>query len=198
MATGEAGLSRREQYRFVITAAGPRYASITIALILGLPVGAYISGNSMVLFYVHIGLAAFWFGMDFFFRYVLAPAVAEAEPQIVASLLPHLSPKIMVVGEALTLGTLGSGVGLAHRLGYLTTPTVWVWGALGIATVMLFIAFIPLHSSQTELLLELDSTSPDLVRVEKLNQTALRWLMGMTSLFLTILVMMVGMRGLIG
>jgi hypothetical protein len=74
---------------------------------------------------------------------------------------------------------------------------VWVWGALGIATVMLYIAFVPLHHYQTELLLELDSAVPNGERVETLNGKALRWLMGMTGLFLLIILMMVGMRGLV-
>jgi hypothetical protein len=198
MAIVDTDLNRGDQYRFIITAAGTRYATVAVGLILGLPVIAYLSGSVTALFYVHIGLAAFWFGMDFFFRYVLAPAVEASGPETAASLLPHLSPRIMVVGESLTLGTIGSGIGLAQRFGYLATPPVWVWGALAIAAVMLYIAFVPLHHSQTELLLELDSAAPDGERVETLNGKAPRWLTGMTGLFLLIILMMVGMRGLLG
>lgn len=198
MATVDTDLSRGDQYRFIIRSAGTRYATVAVVLILGLPVVAYLSGNTTVLFYVHIGLAAFWFGTDFFFRYVLAPAVEQSGPETAVSLIPNLSPKLMVVGESLTLGTIGSGIGLANRLGYLITPTVWVWGALSIAIVMIFIAFVPLHHYQTQMLIELDSPQPDGERVERLNATAMQWLMGMTGLFLVILVMMIGMRGLLG
>jgi hypothetical protein len=198
MATVDTELNRGDQYRFIIRSAGSGYATVAAGLILGLPVIAYLSGSVSALFYVHIGLAAFWFGMDFFFRYVLAPTVEASGPETAASLLPHLSPRIMVVGESLTLGTIGSGVGLAQRLGYLATPPVWVWGALAIAAVMLYIAFVPLHHYQTELVLELDSPVPDGERVETLNGKALRWLTGMTGLFLLIILMMVGMRGLLG
>jgi hypothetical protein len=198
MATGDAELSRGDQYRFIITATGTRYATVAGGLILGLPVIAYLSGSVTALFYVHIGLAAFWFGMDFFFRYVLAPAVEASGPETAASLLPYLSPRIMVVGESLTLGTIGSGIGLAQRLGYLATPEVWVWGALAIAAVMIYIAFVPLHHYQTELLLELDSVAPNDERIEMLNGKALHWLTSMTGLFLLIILMMVGMRGLLG
>ncbi len=62
---------------------------------------------------------------------------------------------------------------------------------------MIFIAFVPLHHSQTQMLIELDGPKPDSEVVTRLNATAMQWLMGMTSLFLVILVMMVGMRGLI-
>jgi hypothetical protein len=198
MATGDTELSHGDQYRFIIESAGIRYATVASGLILGLPVIAYLSGSVTALFYVHIGLAAFWFGMDFFFRYVLAPAVEASGPETAASLLPHLSPRIMVVGESLTLGTIGSGIGLAQRLGYLATPEVWVWGALAIAAIMIYIAFVPLHRYQTELLLELDSAASNGERIEMLNRKALHWLMSMTGLFLLIILMMVGMRGLLG
>src|SRR5699024_4694383 len=141
MATVETDPSRREQYRFIIEAAGPRYAAVAVSLILGLPVVAYLSGNTTVLFYVHVGLAAVWLGTDFFFRYVLTPAIDESGSETALALIPHLSSKLMVVGESLTLGTVGSGVGLADRFGYLADPTVWVWGALAIAFVMVAIAF---------------------------------------------------------
>lgn len=198
MTPADTELSRGDQYRFIVTAAGIRYATVATVFVFGLPIIAYVSGSVAAMFYVHIGLAAFWFGMDFFFRYVLAPAVEKSGPETAASLLPQLSPRIMVVGELLTLGTIGSGIGLAQRLGYLTTPVIWVWGALGIAAVMIYIAFVPLHYYQTELLLELDSAAPNSERVEMLNGKALRWLMGMTGLFLLIIFMMVGMRGLLG
>lgn len=197
MATEHRDLTRRDQYGFVVAAAGTRYTAVAAGLILGLPVLAYLSGSLTALFYVHVGLAAFWFGMDFFFRYVMAPAVDDSGPEIGAGLIPHLTPRIMVVGESLTLGTIGSGIGLAHRFGYLISPDHWVMGALGIAAVMLVIAFVPLHHYQVELLLELESSNPDGGRIERLVGTAMRWLMAMTGLFLLILVMMVGMRGLL-
>ncbi len=128
MATVSDGSSRSDQYRFIITAAGTRYATVAVGLILGLPIVAYLSGNTTILFYVHIGLAAFWFGTDFFFRYVLAPAIEESGPETAVALIPSLSSRLMVVGESLTLGTIGSGIGLAHRLGYLAPSTIWVWG----------------------------------------------------------------------
>jgi hypothetical protein len=63
---------------------------------------------------------------------------------------------------------------------------------------VIVIAFGPLHHYQTEMLIELASPAPNSERVAHLNRTAMRWLMGMTGLFLLIILMMVGMRGLIG
>jgi hypothetical protein len=184
-----------ERIWYVIESAGTQYAAGAAGLILGLPIVTFLSGDTTAMFYVHVGLGAFWFGLDYFFRYVLAPAIDKAGPEVATSLIPHLTPKIMVVGESLTLGTIGSGIGLAYRLGYWSNPSVYLWGALGVAMVMLLIAFGPLHRLQTEMLIELASSEPDGQRVAKLNSTALRWLMGMTGLMLVIIAMMTGLRG---
>jgi hypothetical protein len=197
MATVDTPATHREQLWFVIDAAGARYATLAAGLILGLPILAFLSGNATLLFYVHVGLGAFWFGLDFFFRYVMAPALEEAGPETATSIIPHLTPRIMVVGESLTLGTVGSGIGLAYLLGYWASPSVYLWGAVVLATVMVAIAFGPLHSLQTRMVLELASPDPDGDRVSELNGKALRWLAGMTGLMLVIIAMMTGIRGLL-
>lgn len=190
-------LGRVGEYRMVFDKAGSRFVAIAFLLILGLPIATYLSGVVGALFYVHITLAAVWVGTDFFFRYSLAPAVGRSGPETAMALIPNLTPRLMVVGESLTLGVIGSGIGLAHRLGYLASPSIWVWGALIIALPILFFAFVPLHHYQIEMLLELDSPDPDGERVGRLNDTAMTWLMGMTGLLLLMLVMMAGMRGMI-
>jgi hypothetical protein len=195
MATVGTPSAPRERLWFVIESAGTRYAAIAGGLILGLPIVAFLSGDVTLLFYVHVGLGAFWFGLDYFFRYVLAPALEKAGPDTASALIPHLTPKIMVVGESLTLGTIGSGIGLAYRLGYWADPSVYLWAALGIAAVMLVIAFGPLHHLQTEMVVELASARPNGQRVGDLNRTALRWLFGMTGLMLVIIGLMTGLRG---
>lgn len=195
--TAPTELGRMGEYRMVVDKAGSQFVAVAVGLILGLPLVAYLSGVVGVLFYVHITLAAVWVGTDFFFRYSLAPAVGRSGPETAMSLIPNLTPRLMVVGESLTIGVIGSGIGLAHRLGYLASPTIWVWGALIVAVPILFFAFVPLHHYQIEMLLELDSPDPDGERVGRLNDTAMKWLMGMTGLLLLMLVMMAGMRGML-
>jgi hypothetical protein len=67
MAMVDSPRSHSERLWFVIDSAGTRYATIAIGLILGLPLVAFLSGDSTILFYVHVSLGAFWFGLDFFF-----------------------------------------------------------------------------------------------------------------------------------
>ena len=192
-----APMSTVEEIQFVINSAGSQYAGTAAGLILGVPVVAFLSESATLLFYVHVSLGAFWFGLDYFFRYVMAPALERAGPDTAASVIPYLTPKIMVVGESLTLGTIGSGIALAYRLDYWSDPSIYLWGALGVAIVMILIAFGPLHSLQTAMLVELASPSPDGQRVGELNRRALRWLMGMTGLMLVVIAMMTGLRGLL-
>lgn len=139
-------LGRIGEYRLVIDKAGHQFVAVVVLLILGLPIAAYLSGILGVLFYVHFTLAAIWVGTDFFFRYSLAPAVGRSGPDTAMALIPTLTPRLMVVGESLTLGVIGSGIGLAHRFGYLAKPTIWVWGALVISIPIVFFAFVPLHT----------------------------------------------------
>ena len=122
MATVAAPISTTEEIQFVIDSAGSQYPGMDTGLIFGLPVVAFLSGSSTLLFYVHVGLGAFWFGLDFFFRYVMAPALEKAGPDTAISVIPHLTPKIMIFGESLTLGTIGgyrarlpSATGVARR-----------------------------------------------------------------------------------
>ena len=62
---------------------------------------------------------------------------------------------------------------------------------------MIAIAFGPLHSLQTAMLVELASVEPDGSRVSKLNGRTLDWLLGTTGLMLVIIWMMTGLRGLL-
>jgi len=201
MAAASADMGRMAEYRMVVDKAGPGFVRTVLPITLGLPILAYLLsyflGVAWFLFYVHITLATVWVGTDIFFRYSLAPAVGASGPATAMSLIPNLTPRLMTVGESLTLGVVGSGIGLAHQFGYFANPTVFVYGALVVAVGVIYFAFVPLHHYQVEMLQELDSAEPDGERVGELNDTAMRWLMGMTVLLAVMLFMMVGMRGLV-
>jgi hypothetical protein len=73
MATVDRPSTHREELRVLIDIAGSRFATIAAVLFLGAPLIAYLSGDSRAVFYVHVALGAFWFGLDFFFKFVLGP-----------------------------------------------------------------------------------------------------------------------------
>ena len=195
MATIEQPASHRQEVGLVVDLADQRFALVAVFVTLGTPIVAFLSGIPSVMFYVHVALGAFWFGLDFFFKFVLGPVLDDAPDQAAGAVNQHLVPKMVVVAEPLSVGVVGSGIGLAALLGYWTNPTVWLWGALGIGILMLVVGFGPLHFTTTEMAVELSKDEPDGDRVEALFGKALRWGLLQTIFMLTIIVTMVGMRG---
>ena len=149
------------------------------------------------MFYVHVALGAFWFGLDFFFKFVLGPSLDAAPDEAAGAVNRRLIPKIVVVAEPLSIGVIGSGIGLAFMLDYWATPSIWLWGALGIGVLMLVNGFGPLHLVTTRMVVELDKNEPDGERLDALFGKAMQWGLLQTVFMIAIIVMMVGLRGLI-
>lgn len=197
MATADAPRNHRDELGLLVKLADRKFAVAAAVVTLGAPLAAYLSGVPSVLFYVHVALGAFWFGLDFFFKFVLGPAL-DAAPDDAAGAVNHrLIPKMVVVAEPLSVGVIGSGIGLAHLLGYWANPSVWLHAALGIGVLMLLVGFGPLHVVTTRMSVELASDDPDGERLDDLFGTAMQWGLLQTVFMLAILVTMVGLRGLI-
>jgi hypothetical protein len=189
--------SHREELGLVVERANQEFAITAVLVTIGTPVVAYLSGIASLMFYVHVALGAFWFGLDFFFKFVLGPSL-DAAPDDAAGAVNHqLVPKLAVVAEPLSVGVIGSGIGLASMLGYWADPSIWLWGALVIGALMLVNGFGPLHFATTKMVVELDKEEPDSERLDALFATALQWGLLQTAFMLAIIVMMVGLRGLI-
>ena len=197
MATVERPASHRGELGLLVDMADRQYATAALLITIGAPIVAYLSGSTTLLFYVHVALGAFWFGLDFFFKFVLGPALDASPDQAVGAVNANLVPKIVVVAEPLSVGVVGSGIGLAWRLGYFAEPTPWLYGALGIAALMLLNGFGPLHRATSKLVVELSLEEPDPGRLEAHFGTALRWGLLQSGFMLAILAMMVGLRGIL-
>lgn len=113
-----------QSYRYIFDKAS--YPYLAIGICIGGPIIAYLTGSLPIIFYAHVTLVAFWFGLDFFIEYVLAPAMDNADSDTTMGLIPSIQPNIMVFGEVLTVGTILSGsaspissdISLTHRFGY--------------------------------------------------------------------------------
>lgn len=194
MATVERPSTHREELGIVLEAADRRFATVGAVLFLGVPLVTYLAGDPRGLFYVHVALGAFWFGLDFFFKFVLGPALDQAGEEAAATVNHALIPKMVVVAEPLSVGVVGSGIGLADLMGYWADPTVWLWGALGISTVMLLVGFGPLHVLTTRMAVELSMPDPDGERIDDLFGKTVQWGLVQTVLMLAVIAMMVGIR----
>lgn len=197
MATIDQPTTHRDELGLLLELADRRFALVTGLITLGLPVIAYLSGSESFLFYVHVGLGAFWFGLDFFFKFVLGPALDAAPDEAAGAVNRRLVPKMVVVAEPLSVGVIGSGIGLAALLGHWANPSIWLWGALVIGALMLLVGFGPLHLVTTRMVVELDKDAPDGERLDRLFGKAMQWGLLQTVFMLAIIVMMVGLRGLL-
>jgi len=194
MATVDRPSNHREELSLVINTAGTRFATVAAILFLGAPIVAYLSGDARAMFYVHVGLGAFWFGLDFFFKFVLGPSLDEVPDEVAGAVNQYLVPKMAMVAEPLSVGVIGSGIGLAEMMGYWEAPSIWLWGALGIGITMLVIGFGPLHILTTKMGVELSMPEPDGNRIEELFGKTMKWGLVQTILMLAIIAMMTGIR----
>jgi len=188
--------SHREELGLIVDLADKQFTVVVAMITLGAPLVAYVSGLPSVMFYVHVALGAFWFGLDFFFKFVLGPSL-DAAPEEAAGAVNHrLVPKMVVVAEPLSIGVVGSGIGLGAMLGYWADPSIWLWGALLVGVLMLVNGFGPLHLITTRMVVELDTDDPNSERLDALFGKAMQWGLVQTVFMLAIIVMMVGLRGL--
>ncbi len=197
MASVDQPTSHRDELGLLVELADERFTLVAVLVTLGAPVLAYLSGSVSLLFYVHVALGAFWFGLDFFFKFVLGPSLEAAPEEAAGAVNRHLIPKMVTVAEPLSVGVIGSGIGLASLLGYWADPSIWLWGALALGVLMLVNGFGPLHVVTTKMVVELDKTDPDGERLDALFGKAQQWGLLQTVFMLAIVVMMVGLRGLI-
>lgn len=189
--------SHGEKIGLVVELADRQFTVVSILITLGMPVLAYLSGNTALMFYTHVALGAFWFGLDFFFKFVLGPSLDAAPDEAAGAVNQQLIPKMVAVAEPLSLGVIGSGIGLAAMLGYWTTPSIWLWGALGIGILMLINGFGPLHLVTTKMVVELNQDAPDGDRLDELFGKAMQWGLLQTIFMLAIILMMLGLRGVL-
>lgn len=194
MATVDRPSSHREELGILINSASQRFAAIAAIIFLGAPLVTYLSGDPRGLFYVHVALGAFWFGLDFFFKFVLGPSLDAASDEASAAVNTHLIPKMVLVAEPLSLGVIASGIGLADLMGYWADPSIWLWAALGIGILMLLIGFGPLHFLTTKMAVELSIPEPDGERLDELFGKTVQWGLVQTVLMLLIIGMMTGIR----
>ena len=197
MATTNTPTSHREELGTVVELADKQFTIAAVVITIGIPILSYLSGITSLMFYTHVALGAFWFGLDFFFKFVLGPSL-DASPDEAAGAVNHqLVPKMIAVAEPLSVGVIGSGIGLASLLGYWANPSVWLWGSLAVGVLMLLNGFGPLHIVTTRMAVELDKDDPDGERIDTLFGKAQQWGLLQTVFMLTILAMMVGLRGLL-
>lgn len=151
--------------------ANPRYAVAAVGLPLSLPVMGYLSNDPRLMFTIHLFLGAFWFGTSVLGAVVLGPVMGSLSKEANADFAGTFVPKMTLLMEPVSLGTVGSGIALAGMLGLFDNPTLGLWIALVLAAALLILGFGPLHTFTVEMFDELAAADTDYDRLASLNKT---------------------------
>lgn len=162
--------NRRERYRLMADAASRPFAAGAVAVPLLLPVLGYLSGDIRAMFTVHLFLGAFWFGTGVLGAVVLGPVMGSLSQGANVEFAEGFVPKMNLLMEPVSVGVIGSGVGLAGMMGLWDAPTPSLWAALAIAVALLVLGFGPLHMLTAGMFDEIAAEDTDHERLASLNK----------------------------
>ncbi|WP_436932171.1 hypothetical protein [Halosimplex halobium] len=162
--------SRRERYRFMALAASKPFAVGAVLVPLLLPVVGYLSGDVRVMFTVHLFLGAFWFGTAVLGAVVLGPVMGSLSEEANVEFAEGFVPRMNLLMEPVSVGVVGSGIGLAGMMGLWASPTPSLWAALGLAVALLVLGFGPLHKFTAGMFDEIAAEDTDHERLAALNR----------------------------
>lgn len=174
--------------------ADSRFAAGAIALPLALPVVGYFSGDHRLMFTVHLFLGAFWFGVALLGAAVLGPVMGALSEEANAEFTRRFVPKMTLLMEPVSVGVVGSGIGLAAMMGMWNSPSTALWIATALAAALLALGFGPLHHFTVGMFDELVAAETDHDRLQQL--TARYGMLSLVELLLMIAVVasMSGLR----
>ncbi|WP_340101599.1 hypothetical protein [Salinibaculum salinum] len=170
------------------------FAVGAVVVPLVLPVLAYFTSDVRIMFTVHLFLGAFWFGTAVLGAVVLGPVMGGLSEGANAEFAEGFVPKMNLLMEPVSVGAIGSGIGLADMMGLWAAPTPSLWAALALAVALLALGFGPLHKFTAGMFDEIAANETNHERLASLNKKY-----GMLSLIelvlmIAIVVTMSGLR----
>jgi len=162
--------NRRERYQLMAEAASRPFTIGAILLPLGLPILGYLSSDVRIMFTVHLFLGAFWFGTSVLGAVVLGPVMGSLSEDANVEFAEGFVPKMNLLMEPVSVGVVGSGIGLASMMGLWADPSHSLWAALGLAIALLVLGFGPLHAFTAGMFDEIAAEDTDHERLADLNK----------------------------
>jgi len=175
-------------------AASRPFAIGAVFLPLGLPVLGYLSGDVRVMFTVHLFLGAFWFGTAVLGAVVLGPVMGSLSEAANVEFAEGFVPKMNLLMEPVSVGVVGSGIGLASMMGLWADPSHSLWAALGLAVALLVLGFGPLHVFTAGMFDEIAAEDTDHERLADLNKKYGMLSLVELGLMIAIVATMAGLR----
>ncbi|WP_313695545.1 hypothetical protein [Halorarum halobium] len=186
--------NRRERYSLMADAADRKFTTGAVAVPLILPIAGYLSNDPRILFTVHLFLGAFWFGTAVLGAVVLGPVMGSLSREANAEFAEGFVPKMTFLMEPLSIGVVGSGIGLAGLMGLWDSPTPALWTSLVLAVALLVLGFGPLHKFTVGMFDEIAAQETDHERLADLNRKYGMLSMVELVLMVAIVVSMSGLR----
>ncbi|WP_353633497.1 hypothetical protein ABSL23_09155 [Halobacterium sp. NMX12-1] len=186
--------NRRERYSSMVDAASRPFAAGAVVVPLILPVLGYLSGDARVMFTVHLFLGAFWFGTAVLGAVVLGPVMGSLSEEANAEFAAGFVPRMNLLMEPVSVGVVGSGIGLASMMGLWASPTPSLWAALALAAALLALGFGPLHTFTAGMFDEIAADDTDHERLAALNKKYGMLSLVELALMVAILGTMAGLR----
>lgn len=151
-------------------AASRPFAVGAVVLPLVLPVLGYASGSYQLMFTIHLFLGAFWFGTAVLGAVVLGPVMGGLSEEANVEFAEGFVPKMNLLMEPVSVGVIGSGIGLASMMSLWSSPTPSLWAALGLGIALLVLGFGPLHAFTSGMFDEIAAEETDHDRLAALNK----------------------------
>lgn len=175
-------------------AASRPFAVGAVAVPLVLPVVGYLSGDVQIMFTIHLFLGAFWFGTAVLGAVVLGPVMGSLSEEANAEFAEGFVPKMNLLMEPISVGVIGSGIGLASMMRLWESPTPALWAALALAIALLVLGFGPLHKFTAGMFDEIAAEKTDHERLAALNKKYGMLSMVELGLMIAIVLTMSGLR----
>ncbi|MFD1643890.1 hypothetical protein [Halohasta litorea] len=134
------------------------------------PILGYLSNDLRVMFTVHLILGAFWFGTAVLGAVVLGPVMGNLSDEANAEFAEGFVPRMNLLMEPVSVGAIGSGIGLADMMGLWAAPTSSLWASLVLAVALLVLGFGPLHKFTAGMFDEIAADETDHERLASLNK----------------------------
>ena len=170
LADSQRPATRRERYRLMAAAASRPFTVGAVLVPLVLPIIGYLSGSYQFMFTIHLFLGAFWFGTAVLGAVVLGPIMGGLSEEANAEFAEGFVPKMNLLMEPVSVGVVGSGIGLASMLGLWSSPSPSLWAALALSIALLLLGFGPLHAFTSGMFDELAAEETDHDRLAALNK----------------------------
>jgi hypothetical protein len=146
-------------------------SNLWVVIPVGVLIVAILSGNLLLLNYVHVFTAVLWTGTDIFMALLLGPILRNVSLSTRKEVISWLMPKMVFYMPTVAAVTTTAGFFLASKIGLITLnpPAVyWISAVLVIVSVMFVLGLGILLPTNLRIYFEMGKNEPEMLKIQKL------------------------------